>query len=96
MSIFVLKPHKSIDKIQEEYNVEFSRDDLDTLVEITVKCSEIDNYEPLALACLMLAKKYKVPDDKTMDFANDLFRTITFYIRAIKKIDEMIGEGGGK
>ena len=86
MTIIILKPHKSIDKIQKEYNVKLSDDELYTLAKLTVDCMINDDYEPLEGACMLLALRHKVPKDKIDDFVNDLCRTSIFYVKSLMLI----------
>ena len=89
--VFVVR--KSFDRIAREYGIKFSRDDLETLAGIAAKCYRIGRYEALATALLLLAKKYKIPDDRQMDFITDVTRTVISYLQITKEIDRMLKQG---
>jgi len=89
--IFIVKPHKSLDQIQKEYGVKFSKKLLNLLAELVAKSMKYENgVRYVCMGCLAVAEKLGVSEDKIEDFAKDLAKTIIFYYRSVKIIGEII------
>ena len=97
--IFYLSPHKSLDKIFEEYGVEDKvssavvEEWADIAGKVWLQSGGIERkaVERLAEEAVKLGKSLGVAEERLPGFAKDIVRTTVFYIRAVEIIGEMLG-----
>ena len=83
-----LIPHKSFEKIKDEYGVEWKKEDLIKLADLLLEGNMNDAVSLLTT----IALDHNLPEDKMKNFIKDTLRTAMFYIKALEKVKEIIGD----
>ena len=87
---FILKPHKSLYRISEEYNIKFSDKDFKRITDALVNALKEGDIKILEDEIRNIGKSKGLKGRKLENFTNDVCRTVLFYTNALNIIREII------
>ena len=91
--LFILKPHKSLDKICEEYNVEFYDDDYTRVARAVLDVgNEEEAKRRLDVELKRIGRRHGLNGERLEKFKEDAKRTILFYVKSVFTIKAIIGD----
>lgn len=97
MQAFYLKPHKSFDKIEEEYKIKFSREEIEKLTELVSDfVTKKEKLKELLGFLAEIGQNKRLKGKILGYFMYDVLRTSTFYVTAAMTIDKVLEESEKK
>jgi len=85
MAVF-LHPHKSFEKIKEEYGVDWSENELRKLADLMTEGKRKEVFEFLC----ELGEKYGLKGRRLGSFVYDVLRTAIFYMQALEALKNVL------